>query len=141
MSEFVPDFANDHRNEYWQIRKNAADVIELPAPVETVPVTSISEAIDKFVLSLPAKDKKIYDYAKIAAKLSANNKDSMHYFSVIIRFYLESLRITFPEKDFTPIEKALEEIKKDLAKIVKDGMVSDNTIFVPAMLGILNGII
>lgn len=141
MSEFIPDFANEHRNEYWQIRKNTADVVELPAPVESVPVTTISEAIDKFSLSLSSKEKKIYDYAKIAAKLSSNNKDSIHYFSVIIRFYLESLRTTFPEKDFTLIEKSLEEIKKDLAKTVKDGNVEDNTIFIPALLGILNGII
>lgn len=112
--------------------KAQPDIIE-----DKIDIGEFLMALHKFRASFTPEDKNLYQQAYLLSTTTANNKSSKHIWNIIVQVFLQSLRQTYPQQDFSELRKTLESI--DIKSNEKE--VVDNNTFRVYLLGTLAGLL
>lgn len=142
MSVLTPDI-NIKLEEMFPIyktRKNEAIMQEEAIALETSSKEELHEVLKRYINSLSKDDIKLATWANMTYNICNNKMDSLHFLGTLLIFYTYSLKTTFPDKNFDEVIKIQENLKKEIAKIIKTDNV-ENTQLAPILLGIVQSII
>lgn len=139
MSRFEIDFIRP-QSDIFVSRVDPTIKAEITEPLPSIGIAEFKDALTKFARSLTPEDNALYDMARISAKTTKNNKDCYHIWDTFSKFYLDSIRKTFPDKDkefFLSIEKQIKDI--DISILKKEDV--DNRVFAVYLIGLLEGLL
>jgi hypothetical protein len=136
MSTFKIDFITP-QSDIFQYRE---DTTIKAMPHKSLPKIEIGEFLDalvKFARSLYDEDYEKYSLARVASKTTKNNKDSIHIWNIFTQFFIQSLTLTYPDKDFSEFKKQIKDI--DISFLEKEDV--DNRVFTMYLIGIFEGLL
>lgn len=138
MSFINPSFDHVDRQNFYFNRKNEAIMTETPKQEHITTKEEILEKIDSFIKTSP--DATTINWALLCSKTFSNKNDSIHYFNLFQTFFIQSLKNTHKDKDFSKLEDAFKIAKNELDNLLKDDKL-ENELFPKYLLGILRGLL
>jgi hypothetical protein len=148
MSTFKPDIFNRLKEKgfvYETIESAdslmAAQREEAITPVTYTPVESLVGAIQTHCQRFKGDAKEIYEYAKISTLTTNEIYASQHYFNILITYFMSTLKKTYPGVEFIELEAHLQNAGRELNRKVRTEAHIDNTLMLPAMLGMVETLI
>lgn len=138
MSRFTIDLVPP-TSDLIQFRPDETIKAESYKSLPSIDIGEFLESITKFTRSLNEEDYASYIKAKLAAKTTKCNKDSVHIWNMLITFYVESIKKTYPDdiEIIKLIEKHIKDI--DISLLKKESV--DNRIFSVYLIGLLEGLL
>lgn len=142
MSSLKPDIYPRKKEKQTFFIETPIDKLieEVSAEGPTVTNVDLKDNIENYARGFTEDERKLYKYMSMSAKIARNVRDSEHYLHLFEIALMSSVRHTFPQKDLEALEKSLENVKSELAKVVNDGNVP-NTIYIQCLLGMVRGLI
>lgn len=135
MSKFIPDLKPVMKNDkVFQNIPNQAFSAEPIVAEDPISISEFKDAIRKFSLNFDEEDRRRFRASSITTKTSAQSRSSSNYWHNLSLFFLISLKETYPEKDFSELEKQMKKMSLD-----EDFL--DNNAFLPYLLGIIDAIL
>ncbi len=136
MSRFKIDFEKP-KSDLYQYREDTTIKAAHHKSLPSIDIGEFLDALVKFARSLNDNDYERYSLARVATKVTNNNKSSVHIWKIFTEFFIQSLLVTYPEKDFSQLKKQIEDI--DISFLEKEDI--DNNVFTMYLIGIFEGLL
>ena len=141
MSIIKPDiFLEKEKEDFYAYAHDTTIKQEIPQEESKLSLDDFKKHIHEYSKNFTVDELKLYSFAKLSANTAFNKRDSRHYLHLFSTFFMASMKKTFPDKDFTELEKSLENNTILLDESLKDGNI-DNDLYIPCILGTMQGLI
>jgi len=140
----IPTFENTNPEfDFYNHMPNTSIREEQQVQESVMHIDEIRDAIKQWNKTYQGDDKHICEFANLAIRSHKHKRITRNYLEVFVTFLIQTAQSYQPDKkdELTAWLEKMRKLEKELYIITKDDNVPQNDKFIPALMGIIEGLI